>query len=440
MSDCFCSFGKFHVTYIFPFLMGVFYSFRQIMGLLLKYHQDDDDKHIPKGLIKGPGQHHFFYTTAIMFLGESIITFLFIIAKTRADRKNISHKNILSLIPGNTFKEKLKLGLIIIPLFLIDVVLSTFSNYLIFKNSVSLDQLNKMVLIILNIPLNYYFFNTNYYKHHYIGLFVTGVGLIIYTFHSIQSIISDKNNNSGEQRDIWFEIIAALLSTASTAFHNVWEKILMDKHYFHPYSLIGLQGIYGLIFSVIVLGILNCFKWSNPFFCDMKRVGDSDVLIYETCQSFKSLKRLFTTTNYIWVITVLYTLGFTSFNIFRMLANQNFSTTHRCISDCFGAFFIWICKEIVDRAYDKEKSSFVDIAFGIVSYLFILFGVIVFLEFVILNCCNLNRDTSYMISTRGDEENPEFSIKYKFLGAKGGTNSFTMQSCEMMKPDSELFA
>jgi hypothetical protein len=232
--------------------------------------------------------------------------FLFLIVQKRTSRKKIKHKNLISIIPGHTFQEKLKLSLTVIPVFLIDVVLSTCSNYLISQNSVSLDQLNKMILIIINIPLSSHFFNSNYYKHHYFGLIVTGIGLIIYTVNSIMSIKPE--DDYGQPRNIWFEIIAALVTTAATAFHNVFEKKLMDKDYFNPYSLIGLQGIYGMIFSLIVLGILNCFKWDNPFFCDVERIDNKYVPIYDTCQSFKSLIRLFTSTNNVWVITVFYIL------------------------------------------------------------------------------------------------------------------------------------
>jgi hypothetical protein len=427
MSGNFCSWGKFHITYIFPFLMGIAYCFRQLMNLLLKYHQDTKS-------IKGPGlgQHHFLYTTAIMFLGESLIMFLFLIVQNRASRKGIEHKNLIGIIPGHNFQEKLKLGLTVIPVFLMDVVLSTFSNYLISKESVSLDQLNKMILIIINIPLSSYFFNSTYYKHHYFGLIVTIIGLVIYTINSIISIKPE--DKYGQPKNIWFEIIAALVTTASTAFHNIWEKKLMDKDYFNPYSLIGLQGIYGMIFSLIVLGILNCFKWDNPFFCD---VDDKYVPIYDSCQSFKSLDRLFTSTNNIWIITVFYTIGFTLFNIFRMLTNQNFSTTHRCISDCFGAFLIWIFKLIIDNAYDKENNTY-DIIFGSVSYPFIIFGVLVFLEFVILNFYDLNMNTNYMISHRGDEENPIYSMSYKFYGTK--FHFFSEAACEIIEKDIELIS
>ena len=431
MSNYFCSLGKFHITYIFPFLMGITYCFRQLMNLLLKYHQDTKS-------IKGPGlgQHHFLYITAIMFLGESLIMFLFLIVQKRASRKGIKHKNLIGIIPGHNFQEKFKLGLTIVPVFLMDVVLSTFSNYLISKESVSLDQLNKMILIIINIPLSSHFFNSSYYKHHYFGLIVTGIGLITYTIYSIISIIRDQNKDSEQSRNIWFEIIAALVTTAATAFHNVWEKKLMDKDYFNPYSLIGLQGIYGLIFSLIVLGILNCFKWNNSFFCDVELIDDKYVPIYDTCQSFESLNKLFTSTNNVWVITVFYILGFTGFNIFRMLTNQNFSTTHRCISDCFGAFLIWIFKLIIDNAYGKENNN-LDIIFGAVSYPFIIFGVLVFLEFVILNFCGLNMNTNSMISSRGDDENPTYSMSYKFLGSKFHVYSGSY-SCKMIEPEIEL--
>ena len=429
MSDNFCSLGKFHSSYIFPFLMGIAYCFRQIMNLLLKYHQD-------KNSIKGPGlgQHHFLYTTAIMFLGESLIMFLFLIIQKRASRKKIKHKNLISIIPGHTFQEKLKLGLTVIPVFLIDVILSTCSNYLISQNSVSLDQLNKMILIIINIPLSSHFFNSNYYKHHYFGLIVTGIGLITYTVNSIMSIKPE--DDYGQPRNIWFEIIAALVTTAATAFHNVWEKKLMDKDYFNPYSLIGLQGIYGMIFSLIVLGILNCFKWDKPFFCDVERIDNKYVPIYDTCQSFKSLNKLFTSTNNVWVITVFYILGFTGFNTFRMLTNQNFSTTHRCISDCFGAFLIWIFKLIIDNVYGKENNTY-DIIFGAVSYPFIIFGVVVFLEFVILKICNLNSETSDMISYRGDGEKPIYSVGPGFLRTKSRDFS-EKQNYEMAEPDDDI--
>jgi hypothetical protein len=210
----------------------------------------------------------------------------------------------------------------------------------------------------------------------------------------------------------------------------------MDKDYFNPYSLIGLQGIYGMIFSLIVLGILNCFKWDNPFFCDVERIDNKYVPIYDTCQSFKSLIRLFTPTNGILVITIFYILGFTGFNTFRMLTNQNFSTTHRCISDCFGAFLIWIFKLIIDNVYGKENNTY-DIIFGAVSYPFIIFGVLVFLEFVILKICNLNSETSDMISYRGDGEKPIYSVGPGFLRTKSRDFS-EKQNYEMAEPDDDI--
>ena len=81
------------------------------------------------------------------------------------------------------------------------------------------------------------------------------------------------------------------------------------------------------------------------------------------------------------------------FNIFFELTLQFLTPNHICIGDCLSSILLFIIDDL------KKGNNILKI----IGYLFLIFGCLIFNEFIILNFCNLEENTKYEISKRCNE-------------------------------------
>jgi hypothetical protein len=191
----------------------------------------------------------------------------------------------------------------------------------------------------------------------------------------------------------WFFILLAIFISILCAIQDSFEKYSMIKNYYTPLSLITLEGIYGTVLTIILIGILSLIKGNVGVFCATNTK--------DYCENIFLLLKLFAITKGRLFVTLSMIISFLIFNTLRLKIIYNLSTAHRSLSDSFGGFLIWV---FLMNIFGEEEISVFNFIVGFVSYLFIIIGVMIFMEIIILNCYGLNKNISNTIQKR-DVEN-----------------------------------
>ena len=103
---------------------------------------------------------------------------------------------------------------------------------------------------------------------------------------------------------------------------------------------------------------------------------------------------------------MVYLIGVFWFDTFKMKTNQSYIPTHRSIGDNLSGIIFWIMQLTIDWFHsDKKTTTPALVVFQGISYLMMSIGIMIFLELVIVNLCEMNRNTVDSINKRVDKEN-----------------------------------
>ena len=234
----------------------------------------------------------------------------------------------------------------------------------------------------------------NYYRHHFVGGFIVFIGILIYSIFSfLQKSWTIEPNN-----------FLLLGLTILSSLLDVIEKYLMDFKYLSPYLIIATEGLIGTIIIPLFFLFINTFICTS--FISICNVSQEPVN-----ELINTINGLFIRTEYIIGI-ILFIIGVFFFNLFGILTTKAYSPTHRSISDTITSLIIWILTSHIFKNYLKtEEEKFDTIIVKSISYIVIFFGLLIFLEIIIIDVFDLNRNTTKYINKRIEEENNNSIMK-----------------------------
>lgn len=202
----------------------------------------------------------------LMFIGESLVLIFFFI-----QRKNTIQfdKKELEMIPGSKIKN-LKIIAIIFILAFIDFLSSIGCLYF---TSSPIDQLlnimKRSVTLIFATIFSIFILHYEYYRHHWLGLFLIIVGLLFFGFEEISDTFMSISNKNIQIFFIAYKIIVEYILES---FLIVLEKYCMDIKYISSFTLVGLEGISGLFMffclSMTIIIFPNTFNLTISYFFD----------------------------------------------------------------------------------------------------------------------------------------------------------------------------
>lgn len=361
MSHSLFSLGTINKNIKYPILLGVTHSFIRISSALMR------DTAVENCVL---------IQNCIMYLGEFLIIFLYLIETKRSNAKfhqitDLSIKKILKIV-----------GLIFLTC-LIDCVGSIALTIVENDGGTEfLELIYKLFTMGLTAVLSRYLLHYQYYIHHIIGYGILVLGL---SFFSVLEIIG----NFKVINDILVIIILFIIYLLSS-FIDIIEKYLMETEYVSPFLIISTEGAFGLILSFISFQFLNDTCTSTFFICKTP------------ISYWDNFKKFFEDSNLI-IALILFFIGVFCVNTFKMLTNQRYSPTHRAIGDNLSAFIFWIIQFF---AFKKQEELWKTILKG-VTYVIMFLGIFIFLELIIINVFDMNRNTRDSINTRVDEEEKE---------------------------------
>ena len=308
------------------------------------------------------------YKLFLMYSGESLSGFIYLYLKysLNENEKGISTK-IFNSIEGK-FKSKIKeLKIIYVAIFMgsmIDGISCYNYKYYFNRNMLKFKtifyDLEILFLCIFLCLTESYYLNLPKYRHHYLGLVLIFISLLIVLFSNLLKI---------EINNIW-NFILILINFIETkcllSFLYSLEKIINYRYFVNIYKLLFLEGLSGIIVFIFIFGIYIIFD--NNIFVDIINKLNSESLLY----------------SFIYLILVLL------FNLTKLKIIELKSPSYNIIPNLLRVILIDIL--INNRAFTIDF---------ILYNIFSLLGAFIFCEVITLHFYDLDRNTIHETRERG---------------------------------------
>ena len=291
---------------------------------------------------------------------------------------------------------------------MIIMVLQEISEDIFYKSI-----LRSLDFCMLELPLLSYlnskYFKIKIYLHHklviYLNLIICGISkiiaLIIFIYKGKEgSVIELYKKNWGV---IPLGIITYLIIMTSRAFALNEIKVLMEYKYISPIKLLIIYGIIGVIITTII-GTISTFIECNNInsFLEICKILDTNKVAY--LENFKIWSIDIYKNNIIFELFFLLIGIITNFlyRLFYILIIKNLNTIHIIFSNLiYTSLLIWIGAAKIFNEDNTQKNFPV---FKVIVNLIVIFGILLYLEMIELNFCNLNYNIKKAIIDRSIED------------------------------------
>ena len=344
-------------------------------------------------------ENHPVILNCVMFFGEFLTIILFFIELYRSKSKNKPHKKIQK---KTIFKV---CGL----LFLISVLeyCASFALKIVRSKNTFLELIFKLIVMGLTAVLSTFILHMKYYVHHVIGFIIILIGLLAYgLLENYQTKLVEKKDDKVTKETTSFTeyCVLLLIYSVSALFGNI-EKYLMQVEYVSSYLVVAGEGFFGLIVSGFAFLFLkeNCPDDYYLHLCSENN--------YNYWENFlRYFKNSTTACGF-----TLYLVGVFWFDTFKMKTTQSYTPTHRSIGDNLSGIIFWIMQLTINWFNsDSKKTTPAIIVFQGISYLIMSLGIMLFLELIIVNVCEMNRNTVDSINRRVYKENEQMNYLEAF--------------------------
>ncbi|KAJ0406446.1 hypothetical protein ATCC90586_001925 [Pythium insidiosum] len=189
---------------------------------------------------------------------------------------------------------------------LLDLLQTVFANVGLLWISSSVYQMARGSVIIFSAVLSVKLMNKRLYAYHYasIGLVAVSVALVGWAGTSTSSSASESAASSNAVLGLVFIIMAQLL----TALQIVVEEHMMLSLNVSPMLLVGLEGLWGLVFYVLLVPVLSLTPpgtsafskiWHEDFYDSIVKIGNSPTLMALIAAYVVAVGTLNVTANYV---------------------------------------------------------------------------------------------------------------------------------------------
>ena len=255
-------------------------------------------------------------------------------------------------------------------------------------------------LLIFTYILSVIFIKNTHNKNHYLGMFLTIIGLIIV---GLAEGLNKKNN----LKNTIFGIFLTVIGQFFTALQFVYEENLTKKYECKITKIIGFQGIFGILLMIIVLPILDSINCGNGKSDFVRNVCTKDENGIWSLENFKfAIKQLKNNKKLIW-LSLLYAIGDLGYNLTGITIGKEATSTARAIAENMKIILIWMFFLFPFNPIEyREKFNWIQL----IGYLVLLFGNLVYHEIIVL--------------FKSDEENLESQLnkEYDLIGNRFDKN------------------
>ncbi len=316
-------------------------------------------------------EFHPSYKIFLMYLGESLAGIIYLYLKYSVNEKEerISTKLFNSI--NERFKSQggdpYKIYFTIFLAAMIDGIsyynYKYYFNYNMLKFNTIFDDLDMIFQCIFLCINESYYLNLPKYKHHYLGLFLIFLSLLIVM---ISNLIKIGINNIFYFLLLFLNFIESqcLLSLLYTL-----EKIVNYRYFVSIYKIEFIEGLSGLIFILSLCGIYSIFD--PNYFLNYFNKANSELFFY----------------SFIYIFLVLF------YNLIRLRIIELKSPSYNIIPNILAVI-------VIDIFINKREFTIDFILYSIFS----LLGACIFSEVITFKFFNLDRNTFHETRKRGKKE------------------------------------
>ena len=266
----------------------------------------------------------------------------------------------------------------LITLFDFSLCVSDWAIWAIYFSSNFYSNIFRAVLVFLIVGLCYLILKLKYFRHHAIGIALICSGLILDSIINYEKVKTEMNHA--------LYILFMLSYSLFEALEDVLEKYVMEKKYVAPLLLLGLEGAIG----VFIIGI--CFIFVGRIKCE---------IVIGLCELHKPIddlgqgfKFLFTHYEYL-ILNFIRFIFLILYNVSRVLTNYHYTPAHRIIPKTFRRFLAWALVFIPNFPQSGEPKKAKQILGEFFAHFLQMFGVLLFVEVLIIGVFNINK---YIVS------------------------------------------
>ena len=400
------SFGKIEIKYIlmigfaisFYFLGKLYFLYSDEKFDILKVDKEDKEEKKDK---KGRDYtQNILLKSLLKYIGFSLMIIGDIIIKKLSfkNKKNDIDKKILLSKEYNLTKEDSKylikkkdiLFIILISLaHLADDFLAILIKRLINETSIDIDERYNISEFIFLFFTSLYIFKIHYYKHQYISI------IIIISLEIFRYIIKEDEYNDFIEKT-GLQMIRAIIDSLFIGY----SKGLMEYKFFSPYKALYIFGFINGIIMIIIYCIVSFKPVKNDdFFCCLKYENKCYI------DNFKSIFKGFNFIQFLGLFLNMISVGATQL-LFNAISND-FTICHIFIYYTVNSLYKII------KTFNDYKKVF---PLLIISNIFEIFTIFVFLEIIVINLWGLNKNIKINIEKRAllDIETNERNINNSF--------------------------
>lgn len=303
---------------------------------------------------------HPYFQVSSLFLGEFSCMFMSaILSFIRKKRARLSEYRVLntkSINRPESSRKRFKIFLFGIPAFLFLIAAGLMFIGLALS-AASVYQMARASLSIFVAIYSVMFLKQKIFRHQVTGIFLLFAGLLlVQTSHILNQPSSSDDPIMGGVILIISQIIAAAVL--------VVEEYLLRSIDVEPLRAIGVEGMCGFVYTLILLPILYLIPCSNSVLCSDGKVEDS-VLAIE--QLFSDGKLMMLWLGFMFTIALLYWTGIYTTKYASALARSTYETSRSIIVWMFSIIVGW------------EIFTFLQLA----GFMVMTFGLLLFNEIVV---------------------------------------------------------
>ena len=342
------------LVFLFPF-------FGAIITIISKYLDSQNSL--------GKSFSHFWFLNILMFLSEMLaIPLYYIIActKKKCQKNSEEQKEIYKSLP-----EKKITFLLIIPSIL-DTLATFISNIgLIYLPGGLYTMLKGLTIIIVTFLLSKYILKNKHTWDHYIAIPTAFIGFII----SGLSSFLDESEGNIKKEDILIGIPAVVISMVIQSEQFSFEEDYMRKYCIHPFLCIGIEGLFGFIFNLILCIIFYFKKLSEEpkeFFKKLCTKDDgNDWRVENIIFAFQQINE----NEVITIFIIVFFICIFPNNLFGITINKYGGALNRSFIENLRSFLVWLYFLCVDSEELHENFNYL----RLLGMIFILASILIYI-------------------------------------------------------------
>ena len=338
---------------------------------------------------------HQKFITFCMFNGELLCLLIYWIKEGRKKSKNI---DIIELSPDSkNLKKKAKFWYFLFPA-LFDILGSSISSISLSFLPSSIYQMFRGAIIIFTCTASILFLKNKYYRHHFLGICIVVIGLIIVGLNAALS------GSSGEfDSKVLLGIFLVVLSQVFSCMLFISEEKILKNYDVPPLKAVGMEGMWGVLCYIILLIIfyfIRCESWFDILkenICIPDGVG-GDLRFENAIFAFKQIWE----STQLKIYLSMYVLSIAFFNFSGLTISKYSSATSRTIVDTLRTIVVWTFFLVMPFVPEDTKETFSWLQ--LLGFLILILGGVIYNEILVLKCWGFGDNTKAAIRKREEQE------------------------------------